>query len=143
MELSHTIDVAAPIERLWDLTVDLEGLPAVTPTIAAVERLDGSGPVRVGTRARLRQPGLPPRVWTVEEVEAPTRFVWSTRLLVVRMTGIHELEALSPTSCRLRLALRLEGPGAGLLARLAGRKLESALATEAKGFHRAATATGA
>lgn len=143
MEIRYTTTIDAPVERVWALTLDIEGLPGITPTITSAERLDGSGAVVVGTTARLTQPGLPARVWTVETVEPPNRFTWSTRLLGIRMVGIHELEALDENRTGMTLAVVFEGPGAGLLARLGRRRLSKTLATEAAGFQRAAVSAAA
>ncbi len=142
MEITDTLTIDAPIERVWALTLDLAALPAVTPTVTAVERLD-EGPVVVGSRARLRQPGLPPRVWTVEVAEEPRRFAWATRLLGVRMVGVHELESLPDGRTQLTLRVLLEGRGAGLLHRLGGANIARSLATESAGFADAAVVPAA
>lgn len=139
MEFTQTRVIDATVQRVWALTLDLEGLPSTTPTIKSVERLD-DGPMRVGSRARLTQPGLPARVWTVAEIDAPHRFSWSTHLLGVRMVGIHELEPVGDDRCRLTLRVVLAGRGATLLGRLAGRNLARALAAEGAGFASAAVA---
>ena len=47
MRLEHTIDINAPIDRVWDLTLDVEALPNLTSTMTSVERLD-DGPLAVG-----------------------------------------------------------------------------------------------
>lgn len=142
MEITDTITIDAPIARVWALTVDLDRLPAITPTVDAIERLD-LGPVVVGSRARLRQPGLPPRVWIVEVVDEPHRFAWATRLLGVRMVGIHELRALGEDRCELTLRVLLEGRGSGLLARLGGTSIARAVAAENRGFADAVVAAPA
>lgn len=141
MQITDVTTIDAPIERVWALTLDLESLPRTTPTVTSVERLD-DGPVRVGSRARLAQPGLPARIWTVEDLEEPGRFAWATRLLGVRMIGIHELEPLGDDRCRLTLHVVFEGRGAALLGWLARRSIGRSLAAEGAGFARAAlTAT--
>lgn len=142
MEITETAVIDAPIERVWALTVDLEQLPSVTPTITGVERLD-DGPVQVGSRARVSQPGLPARVWTVEEVDEPHRFSWGTRLLGVQMVGVHDLEAVGEDQTRLTLGVVFEGRGAGLLGRLARPSISKALAAEAAGFAQASGAMAA
>jgi uncharacterized membrane protein len=124
MEIINTITIDAPVERVWALTVDLDQLPAITPTVSGVERLD-DGPVAVGSRARLRQPGLPPRMWTVEVVDEPHRFAWATRLFGVRMVGVHELTPLDGDRCQLTLRVLFEGRGSGLLVRLGGASIVS------------------
>jgi uncharacterized membrane protein len=142
MEIINTITIDAPVERVWALTVDLDQLPAITPTVSGVERLD-DGPVAVGSRARLRQPGLPPRMWTVEVVDEPRRFAWATSLLGVRMVGVHELTPLDGDRCQLTLRVLFEGRGSGLLVRLGGASIARSLAAENLGFARAAAATPA
>ncbi|WP_052668609.1 SRPBCC family protein [Nitriliruptor alkaliphilus] len=140
MEITDTTTLDATIDQAWALTLDIEALPSVTPTVTAVERLE-TGPVTVGSRARLSQPGLRPLVWTVEEVEAPHRFAWSTRLLGVRMVGVHELASLDEGSCQLTLRLQLEGRGSRVLGRLGRRSLQQTLATECAGFQRVAASS--
>jgi ligand-binding SRPBCC domain-containing protein len=137
VDITETTTVDAPLERVWQLTLDIEALPSVTPTISGVERLD-AGPVQVGSRARVAQPGLPARIWTVDEIDAPHRFVWSTRLLGVRMVGVHELATAGEDRCQLTLTIRFEGRGSGLVGRLGRRSISRALAAEADGFARAA-----
>jgi uncharacterized membrane protein len=137
VDITETTTVDAHIERVWQLTLDLEALPSITPTISGVERVD-AGPVQVGSRARVAQPGLPARIWTVDEIDAPHRFVWSTRLLGVRMVGVHELASVGEDRCQLTLTIRFEGRGSGLVGRLGRRSISRALAAEAAGFAQAA-----
>lgn len=142
MDITHTITIDAPIERVWDLTLDVASLPEITPTVTRVQRLD-DGPIEVGSRAKLTQPGLPPRVWTVREVDAPRRFVWATRLFGVDMAGVHELAPAGPQRCELTLRVVFDGRGAGMLGRLSRRSIARAIAQEADGFARVATASAA
>ncbi len=137
MQITDSRVIDAPAGRVWDLTLDLEALPEVTPTVTSIERLD-DGPVRVGSQARLEQPGLPSRVWTVEDVTAPHRFVWATTLLGVRMVGIHEIRPIDDDRCELTLAVEFSGFGAGLLGRLGRASIAASLAKENAGFATAA-----
>lgn len=142
MQITHTTTIDAPVERIWALTLDLDRLPSITPTVTGVERLD-DGPVRVGSRARLTQPGLPPRVWTVETLDEPNRFSWATRLLGVRMVGVHDLAPAGEGRCQLSLRVVFEGRGAALLVRLGRRSIARSLAAEAAGFAHASLTTSA
>ncbi|MBX7068503.1 MAG: SRPBCC family protein [Microthrixaceae bacterium] len=135
--IAHELEIAAPIERVWELTVDIERWPELTPTITSVERLQ-RGPLAVGSSARLVQPRQSPRVWTVTDLEAPTRFAWSARLGRVTMTGRHDLVRIDDHTTTNRLSLELSGVGAGVVARLGGKQLLAAIATENVGFKRAA-----
>jgi len=72
--------IHAPVDVVWDVTTDIDGLPDATPTITKAEPLDPL-PLAVGGRARLTQPGLSTREWTVTEVEDGRVFAWSTRVI--------------------------------------------------------------
>lgn len=45
-----TTDIAASPARVWEILTDLDGSPRRLSAIEAVERLDGGGPLTVGTR---------------------------------------------------------------------------------------------
>lgn len=135
-EISSDVRIDAPVDRVWALTVDVEGWPRVTPTMTSVERLD-DGPLRVGSSARVVQPKQRPTVWTVTRLDAPHRFEWQAKVLTVTMTGTHRIDA-DGDGCRNRLGLELSGFGSGLLARLLGGTLRQAIETENQGFTRAA-----
>ena len=138
MEFRDEVDVAAPAEIVWDLTIDVERWPSMMETLHSVELLE-RGAIARGTRARIRQPGMPVRIWTVTEVDAPHRFLWGTRLFGVQMDAIHEVTS-TPTGCRNALAIHLHGRGSGLLAKLSAKKLQATLATENRAFRENAEA---
>ena len=128
--------IHAPVDVVWDVTTDVGCLPQATPTITKAEPLDAL-PLAVGGRARLTQPGLSTRVWTVTEVEPGRVFEWSTKVMSVRMTGRHELRAVAD-GCENTLSIEMSGFGAGLLARMSRGRMEQSLATENEGFRRVA-----
>ncbi|MGE0708085.1 MAG: SRPBCC family protein [Planctomycetota bacterium] len=138
MKIEHALEIAAPVARVWALTVAVEGWPAVTPTVTGVERLD-AGPLQVGSRVRLEQPGQPPRVWTVTALEPERRFAWATRMLGVEMTGVHELEG-TERGTRNVLRVELRGWSSWLVGALLRVPIARAIAQENEGFRRAATA---
>jgi uncharacterized membrane protein len=128
--------IDAPIATVWDLTVDIDGLPATTPTITSAERLD-DGPLRVGSTARLRQPHLRPAVWTVTRLEPQELFEWSTRLGWLTMTGRHRLRPADAGTSN-HLEVELSGFGAGAATRLFGGSIRRAITTENRGIKAAA-----
>jgi hypothetical protein len=136
----NSIEISASPVRVWDLTVAVEKLPELTPTVTAVERLD-SGPLAVGSQARLTQPRQRPRVWTVETMDAPRTFVWSAPLGRMTMRARHNISATA-TGCRNDLGIELSGRGARVVGWLIGRQVRRALAQENDGFRRAAEAAG-
>lgn len=134
--MEHTIDIEASVDRVWELTEDVERWPEVTPTITSVERLD-DGPLRLGATARIKQPRQRPAVWTVTAFDPPRRFAWATKVLTVTMTGSHEIEP-TPSGCRNHLAIELSGFGSTVFGKLFGRQLAAAIATENESFKKAA-----
>ena len=77
VDLEVVVDV--PPERLWDLITAVHRVSEWSPECEHTARLDGQGPVAVGTlfEGRNRREG---RVWTVNclvtEVEPPRSFAW-------------------------------------------------------------------
>jgi len=86
-----------------------------TRSVTAVCRLD-EGPLRVGSRALIRQPRFPPAVWTVTTLDPGRRFVWKSGMPGMWVYGDHSVSA-TPTGTRATLRLSYDG----LLARLMGR----------------------
>lgn len=134
MFLRHDLYVAAPPEVVWQVTLALEDWPTWTPTVSSVERLD-DGPVAVGSRARIRQPGLPRATWTVTDLRPAELFTWETRAAGMRMVATHEL---TPHAGGTRNLLRLELTGlpVSLLGFVIGPMCRRALAKENLGLKR-------
>jgi uncharacterized membrane protein len=138
MHIEHRIDIDAPPELVWALTLDVESWPEHTPTMTSVERLD-DGPIAIGSRARVAQPGQRARVWTVDELVDGSTFAWSTRAVGSTMRGRHVIEP-GPTGCTNILTVEMEGPIAGVLGLLVRRPIAKAIAKENEGFKTAAEA---
>jgi uncharacterized membrane protein len=136
MRIEHQLDIEAPPSVVFALTTDVERWPTLTPTVTSVERLD-DGPLRVGSQARLKQPGQRPTVWTVTTLEPDRTFVWTATATGMHMTATHVIEATS-TGTRNTLRLDLSGWAAPIVGRLARGKLRATLATENDGFRREA-----
>jgi uncharacterized membrane protein len=136
MRIENSIEIAAPVSRVWDLTIDVESWPEHTPTVTSVELLD-DGPLAVGSSARIKQPAQRAKRWTVTAFEPQRRFAWATRTLGTTMTGSHLL-AESPTGTTNTLVIDIQGPLARVLAALAGPSIRKAISTENLGFKAAA-----
>lgn len=136
MRIHNTISIEAPVERVWELTLDVESWPRHTPTMTTIERLDSS-PLAVGSKVRIKQPAQRPRVWTVTALEPQTRFAWTARAMGTTMTGSHLL-APSPSGTTQTLAIDIEGPLSRLVGALVRRPVAKAIATENRGFKEAA-----
>ncbi len=136
MRWQNTVTIDAPVRRVWELTLDVERWPDYTPTMQSVRRLD-SGPIAVGSTARIKQPGQAPAVWTVTGLIPEREFTWQTKRLGITMVGSHLL-APAERGCRNTLTLDVTGFGARLLGLLGGRAFAGALAKENHGFKVAA-----
>lgn len=136
MQVSSERAIAAPIETVWALTEDIESWPQLTPTMIRVQRLD-TGPLQVGSRARVTQPRQRPGVWEVTELQAPALFSWRRTLLGMTMIATHRLE---PTAqgCRNTLVVEVTGRGAKVFSALMTGTIRAAIETENDGFREAA-----
>lgn len=128
MRWTHSVPIDAPADLVWEIVTDVEGWPRHISTVRAVQRLD-EGPLRVGSSARIEQPGQPPAVWTVTRLDPGREFSWGTARRGLRMTGTHRVVAEAAGS-RNHLELTAHGPLAWLVALVARHVLR----TENAGF---------
>jgi uncharacterized membrane protein len=137
---SVTIDIAAPPERVWQVVTDVEDWPRWTASMSAIKRLD-DGPLRMGSRARIKQPGLPVLVWEVTELDEGTSFTWVTHTPGVASTAAHLVSATANGS-RLTLSVTWTGIFGGLTGALMGKRTRKSLTVDADG-HKACAETAA
>jgi len=138
MRYAETTLIDAPVELVWQLTTRIGDWPAFLPTVRRLERLD-TGELRVGSAARIKQPGQSAAVWTVTRLEPAREFTWETRRPGLRLTGRHLLEAAGEGT-RMTLVLETAGPAAGVVSALLGGVMRSSLRREGEGFARRAAA---
>ncbi|GAA0595081.1 polyketide cyclase [Kribbella sandramycini] len=108
MRFEASVTAQAPVERVWQVFSDVERWAEWTPTVTSVERLD-DGPLRVGARARIRQPKLPVAVWEVTELDAGSYFAWVSTVPGIRTTGEHRVVATAEGTV-ITAAVTQEGP---------------------------------
>jgi uncharacterized protein YndB with AHSA1/START domain len=129
-----TIEIKAPPPRVWAVLADVEGWPDWTASVTSVERLD-SGPLVVGSRARLRQPKLRPAIWQVTKIEKGHSFTWTTRSAGLVVTGHHVVDAAKKgNASRVTLTIEFAGLLGGLVAWLTRGLNKHYLALEAAGL---------
>ena len=90
MKVKAFIHIEAPIDLVWAVTEDIERWPEWTPTVNSVKRVDDR-PVGLGSRVRIKQPGLPEAIWTVTAFVPNEQFSWETRILGMHMVATHVL----------------------------------------------------
>ena len=129
--IEHQLEIEAPAPLVFEINADVERWPELTPTVRSVTLLDG--PLALGARARIEQPGQRPTIWTVTAFEPGRTFSWEARTLGARMVATHLVEPTA-TGARNTLRLDLHGLGGRVLALVLGRTLRRVLATENAGF---------
>jgi uncharacterized membrane protein len=132
MDFKISVDIAAPPAAVWAVMADVERWHEWTASVRSVRLLD-KGPLRVGSRALIRQPKFPPAVWKVTALDEGRSFTWKTGVPGVRVYGHHSVTASGTGSCAV-LALRYEGPVARLLGRITRDITERYLNLEAGGL---------
>jgi Polyketide cyclase / dehydrase and lipid transport len=130
---STVFPIKARPDRVLAVLRDVERWPEWTATMTTVQRLD-TAPFAVGSKARVRQPKLPPAIWQVTELD-DRGFTWITRSPGVLLTAGHLVEPADSGS-KVTLSLRFSGFLAPLAARLYRKLIQQYLATEAEGLRK-------
>ena len=132
MRWSDTTTIDAPAALVWRLTTEVEDWPGLTPTVTTLKLLD-PGPLRVGSRARIKQLGQAAATWTVNRLEPNRSFSWQTSRPGLTLTGIHEV---TPQGAGCRNTLQVEATGflAGPFRLLFGSAVRRSLRAENAGF---------
>src|SRR5690242_5363195 len=91
------IDIDAPPDRVWPVMVDVERWQEWTASIRRINKLD-TGPLRVGSRARVYQPKLLPALWRVTDVQEGRSFTWISRGPGMLAAASHSVEATAAGS---------------------------------------------
>lgn len=139
--ITASASTTASVAQVWAVFLDVESWPQWTESMTAVDRLD-DGPLRVGSRATVRQPKMRPMVWEVTELVEQSSFSWQTRNLGVTTTGSHRVVADGAGS-RIDLTVEHRGLLAWLIRLIADRRTAGYAAMEAAGLKAAAEAGSA
>jgi uncharacterized membrane protein len=79
MHHETAIEIAASPELIWSTLSDVKRWPEWTRSVSEVERAD-AGDFGVGSRVRVKQPGMPRLVWEVTEYEPRRVFSWASKV---------------------------------------------------------------
>ncbi|MEC3953231.1 SRPBCC family protein [Nocardia sp. CDC153] len=137
MRFQTRVDIDAEPNAVWQALIDVESWPKWTASMTSVERLQ-SGPLGVGSSARVVQPLLKPAVYTVTACEPGASFDWQTQLPGLTVSATHHLEALNAARTRLTLGVTQSGPLSLLAWPLFGQRTRRYVTMEAEGLKRAA-----
>lgn len=126
-------DIDAPPATVWSQLSEIDRWHEISPTVDDVVRLGAPGPVAVGTRFRVAQPGLATAEYEITDWRPGTGFTWVARTAGVRTTASHELRPTAAGS-RLKLSIEWSGPGAWLARALVTGKARRFMEQEAAAF---------
>jgi hypothetical protein len=134
-DFSISADIRATPQRVWEVLSDGEQWAEWTPSVTSVEILDK--PLRVGSRALIRQPELPPAKFRITALDPGRSFTWASGIPGVVYVHAHHSVEPAPDGARAMLRLRF----GGLLGGIMGRKMADLnnryLAMEIAGLKRA------
>ena len=133
MRFEASADVSASAERVFETYADVERWPTWTSSVTSVERLD-EGPLRVGSRARIRQPRLPVAVWEVTDLVPGRSFTWVARGPGILTTGTHQVTSTHDGRATVVAILEQAGPLGPLVGLLTRGLTRRYLETEVRGL---------
>lgn len=133
VHIETSVEIAAPAATVWEVLTAVETWPRWTESVSSLELLD-PGPLRVGSRARIRQPRLRPALWTVTDLTPGTAFTWTSRAPGILLTAVHELVPRSESVTTARFVLDQTGPLAGVLGAVTGSLSRRYASMEARGL---------
>jgi uncharacterized membrane protein len=136
VRFEESVEIDAPIDRVWTTFTDFEKWPSWTASVRAIESIDG-GPLRLGMRLRITQPRLPTTTWTVSDVLDGRSWSWEARRLGARTVAEHRLDSVTQGSTRLTQVVRQTGPVGLLAGVIYARLTHRYLAMESSGLKRA------
>lgn len=139
MKQTASLDTTADLGSAWDALTDVASWPRWTTSMTTVERLD-EGPLRVGSRARVKQPGFPWLIWEVTELREGSEFTWFTTVPGARTEGRHVVERNPDGTTRITLVIDQTGPLGVVFGKLTAAKTRRYLALEAAGLKAASEA---
>jgi hypothetical protein len=133
MRFETSTDVRAAPSRIFEVLCDVSTWPTWTSSMTSIEPLDGEG-FEVGQRFRIRQPGLPPAVWTIDLVESPRRFAWSTRRPGLKIWADHRIEPQDGGTSCVTLEIAVTGALGRVVAATSAARIRRAVETERDGL---------
>lgn len=134
MDFLVSIDIAAPAEMVWSVMSDAERWHEWTASVRSIRRLD-EGPLRLGSRALVRQPKFPPAMWTVTALEPGRSFTWKSGAPGMWVYAQHSVTPIE-AGTRATLSLHFDGALGRLLGRATRKINDRYLGMEAAGLKR-------
>lgn len=131
MKYEVEVQIAATPDVIWEALADVERWPEWTASVSSVQRLE-SGPLAVGSTARVVQPKVRPAVYTVTACEPGASFVWTAKGAGITTVAGHYIEALGDGKSAVRLVFEQTGLLTPLVGLFAGSMIRRYLALESE-----------
>jgi hypothetical protein len=125
------VEIAAPPARVWEVMADPARWSEWTPSVTGITVF--GTPLRVGSRALIRQPKFPPAWWKVTDLQPGKEFTWVSTAPGLRVVARHGV-APSGAGTRASLRLSLDGVFGDWFGRLTREITERYLDFEAAGL---------
>lgn len=133
MRYEAWFQTAAAPERVWAELVDVEAWPRWMSSYTLIRRLD-SGPLRAGSAAAVKQPGLSPVEYLVTAIAPGREFTWVSRVPGARTEARHAVRPGSSGGSTIELTVEQTGALAGVVGLALGRKIRRYLQVEGRGL---------
>jgi hypothetical protein len=116
-DFRYAIEIRVSPARIWPILLDVERWPEWTTSVTRVQRMD-IGPLGLGSRTRIWQPGLMPSVWCVTSLdERSYSFTWATHAYGFKVIARHQIVPVK-THSRVILTLAYTGLLGAILGRV-------------------------
>jgi len=108
MHFETTIEINAPLDKVWATLFDVERWPEWTASMSEVQRLEDKELI-VGSKVRIKQPKMPSLVWEITELDRGRSFTWRSSSPGIMTIGTHHLEPLAEAGTAVTLGIHLSG----------------------------------
>lgn len=134
-DFRYVVDIKVSPQRIWAALLDVQHWPEWTTSVSRVQRMD-IGPLTLGSRTRIWQPGLMSAVWQVTSLDERRHiFAWTSRTLGIKIVARHQIDSLG-TSSRVTLTLHYAGAFGAVMARIYRDRTWDYLAREGTGLRK-------
>lgn len=136
VSVTVTEQINASPQAVWNVLADVDLWPTWTQSVRTVRRLDDE-PFTLGSRIRIKQPGMPTMVWEVSELVPQSVFTWHTGTPGVKTVGVHRIEPGPGGGTTVTLEVHHSGPLAGAIGALTSSRTRRYMRMEAAGLKKA------
>lgn len=128
----HSVEIEASSAQVWEVMSGIGTWPQWTSSILAVEL--PTGPLEVGSEARVHARGTPPSRWKVTGWRPGEGFTWVARVRGAKTIGGHEIQPAGDGRSRVTLSITVPGILGSLFKRAISHTIVEDLRLEAEGL---------